>query len=262
MSFLSQFFNINFYNKFIKLSFKNLKYFIFVQVFLFCVSLPILTNWGLPFSWLSLLGNLFFTPFLVIYLCLSFFIFFAQILGLPNIYLINILEFLTSFWLFIISHANSGVIFYLPKLFCINILIFLILVFAIVSLNKFNIKNKILLLLGVILINIFIIKNYYLNNNFIAIVSCGNKKLLLLKIKNKNILIDNKALSRCRDIEQWVRFVLINTLSAETGRPVVDLLVILNPTESSIKKGDLLNKLGHVKSVKYINKKFDKQVNS
>lgn len=240
--------------KIFKQIYSYLIYFIFVQLFLFCISLPILTNWGLSFSMLNILGNLLFTPLLTIQLCLSFFIFFTEILNLPNFFLINLLEYITKFWLFIMEKADSFAIFYIPKISWQYSVFFILVAFGILVM-RWNIKYKILFLLIIIILTITTIKISTSNNIFITKITCSNRELLLVKIRDKNILLDNTVLSRCKNIEQWSYYTLKSELNILTGRPIIDMLIVLNPTKASLKKSALLLDLGYVKKIEIISDK-------
>ena len=68
------------------------------QLIVTLASIPILVGWGLQISLMSFIGNLIFTPILTIFLILSSIIFFTELLGLPNSFVIKILEITTNFW--------------------------------------------------------------------------------------------------------------------------------------------------------------------
>ena len=84
-------------------------FFVFTQAQLFIslISLPVLIAWGLPFSLLTIVGNLIFTPFLSLFLLCSSFIFFLEILHLPNIYLVWLLEYLTHIWVIFLNYGSK-----------------------------------------------------------------------------------------------------------------------------------------------------------
>lgn len=109
----------------------RLLHFLHLQLFLSLISLPILIAWGLPFSWLTFVGNLIFTPFLTLFLLVSSLIFFAHLVSIPCGFLVSILEKITSWWIFLMQWSDRHWLmgFARPSLmvlFCIPVIAVLI----------------------------------------------------------------------------------------------------------------------------------------
>ena len=74
-------------------------YYLITQNLIAIAILPIYSSWGIPFHFLSILGNLVFTPFLACYLFLSFLIFIGICFRYTSFSLIFILKKITTIWL-------------------------------------------------------------------------------------------------------------------------------------------------------------------
>lgn len=79
-----------------------------VQLLTSALSLPVLIAWGLPISLMSIVGNLFATPFLMGNLMLSSLIFLTELMHLPNFFLYNTTEWVTCIWHYLLSLGNDA----------------------------------------------------------------------------------------------------------------------------------------------------------
>ncbi len=102
-------------SKFIAKITKKISQAVFIQAVLAVVSTPLLIAWGLPIALLGLIGNLIFTPFLLIFLALTIIITVCELLNLPDQLIITALEQLTSFWLKLTHWAPKNSLIGLPK---------------------------------------------------------------------------------------------------------------------------------------------------
>lgn len=87
-----------------------------LQLFLTLFYLPILLWWNLPISVMSILGNIIFTPFLIIFLALSVAVFFTELLHIPNSLIIYLLEKETYLWVKIINLGSPNWLIHFPHL--------------------------------------------------------------------------------------------------------------------------------------------------
>ena len=87
---------------------------IYLQIFMMLIAWPILLCWGIPLSLLSPLGNLIFSPFLICFLVISTLIFLCELLTIPNLWLIVILEKLSIFWSIAAQYGTNQALLTLP----------------------------------------------------------------------------------------------------------------------------------------------------
>jgi len=82
--------------------------FTLTQLALTLVSIPILASWGLGCSVMTFVGNLVFTPILIVFLMLSSLLLFSQLLGIPNSWLAWMLDHLTAWWHVLLSKGSTS----------------------------------------------------------------------------------------------------------------------------------------------------------
>ncbi len=75
------------------------------------VSLPFLVYWGLPLSVMSIVGNLAFTPLLIVFLLLSSLVFFTEVFGIPNGALVSCLDGTGHIWHALLHWGRSEWLF-------------------------------------------------------------------------------------------------------------------------------------------------------
>jgi hypothetical protein len=73
-----------------------------------------LVAWQMPIAPLSLLGNIIFVPFLVIFLVLASILFFTQLYCLPNAWIAYCLNKVTDWWLTILSLPSGNHVITVP----------------------------------------------------------------------------------------------------------------------------------------------------
>jgi hypothetical protein len=79
-----------------------------MQLIITVVAVPILIGWGLGYSVMSLVGNLIFTPFLVIFLMLSSLMLFAHLLGIPHDFLTMFVNKVTMLWSWLLQQGSPS----------------------------------------------------------------------------------------------------------------------------------------------------------
>lgn len=122
----------------------------FIQAVLTVVSTPLLIAWGLPIALLGPIGNLIFTPFLLLFLALTIIITACELLNLPDQLIITALELLTNLWLKLTNWGPKNSLVGLPKstLFFFS-LVTIVTIFLALLTNKSQFKK---ILVGSILI--------------------------------------------------------------------------------------------------------------
>lgn len=211
---------------------KYLTNFVQSQLIVTLVSIPILVGWGLQISVMTLIGNLIFAPILTIFLILSSLVFFTELLGIPNLFVIKMLEFVTIFWDIILSLGKKKWLwgFCKPKtffLFLIPIIAFLILLFI----KTKSSKTKFLSLLGFCCLSIFclsIIPNFFAKHS--ASNSFYNNKLIINFDAGKKItLIDNGFFNTKSSSEKTINYELKQYLVKNIGKAELQNVVLLKP---------------------------------
>ena len=153
----------------------------------FIFSLPIVINTNFSINLLSVITNILFIPIV------SFIIFPLSILTFIFPFLDNILYFITSIFNNIVSYCNN--INFLNFSFS-KLPLFLIIIYYIIILNP-KTRNFVL-----ILIILFYFYNYYIFNPEIYYIDVGQGDSTLIRINNKNILIDTGG-KTTYEKEEW-----------------------------------------------------------
>ena len=211
---------------------KYLTNFVQSQLIVTLVSIPILVGWGLQISVMTFIGNLIFAPILTIFLILSSIVFFTELLEIPNLFVIKILEFITIFWDIILSLGKKEWLWGFCKpttffLFLIPIMAFLILLFI----KTKSSKIKFLSMLGFCCISIFclsVIPKLFHKQPESSTFYDG--KLTINFDADKNItLIDNGFFNTKSSPEKTINYELKQYLVKNIGKTEMQNVILLKP---------------------------------
>lgn len=233
---------------------KSIKWFIdFIQIqtFLSLVSLPVLVAWGIPFSALTFLGNLLFTPFLTLFLLCSSCIFFLELLTLPNTFLIGLLEYLTKFWLWSLSCGSNIWMFALSEHFFIFTLITSLIGCFIIFSHHLHTTPKTIFLCITLCIP-FIIQHYYKPNTKYNLMN-KKKNCTFIPTKNGLILHDYGAFKQSLRPEQWIDYTFIPTLIKKYGLLSLEKIYLHTPSKRTLQALIRLQEHLTIKKIYFMN---------
>jgi hypothetical protein len=231
---------------------KSVRYlarFLQVQLFLSLVSLPILVSWGLPLSMMTAVGNFLFSPFLALFLLCSSLIFFTELLGIPNSWLIIVLEKVTTLWSTCLSWGSKSwlVGFYKPSLIFLLLITFVaFLIMQHKKLGKLYPSIACLSLLLCVTTSYLVYSRPRLN---LFHVACGKHQVMVMTKQNKVVIKDNGAFSKKLSPDSWVQFTLLPELTKRTGKTTVCQVVVTNPNTLTFQALTSLCKHAQVKSI-------------
>lgn len=199
--------------------------FVQVQFFLSLISLPILIAWGLPFSIMTMIGNLVFAPFLTVFLLCSSLVFFTEILHIPNSVCIWLLEKTTSFWLWCLQWGSKHWMIG----FKISVLPFSILaaILALIILQhtRWGKKNS-SALLYTLLFCFILLTNTLLSSPTKTTITCNKKTVAVFYKNGKLIIVDNGGLGEKINPTSWISYTFLNTLTKTFGTVYVDTVYV------------------------------------
>ena len=89
--------------------------FTLTQLIATIVALPILVSWGLGISMMTCVGNLIFAPLLSLFLFTSSLMFFTELVGIPNMFLASLLEWLAAAWHTMLELGSNDWIIHFSK---------------------------------------------------------------------------------------------------------------------------------------------------
>lgn len=204
--------------------------FIQLQLFITLFSLPILIMWGLPFSLLSPLGNLIFSPLLTIFLFFSSLIFFTELCGIPNSWCIYCLDNIISWWLtcmhadsktWLIGFAKPSVVF----LSCVTILTISIMLYK----KTYGIYTSIACFLALFLGVSLYLHSLSTPRHFYNKLPCNRGEIHTLYLDKKLIIIDPGFIGQRLSAASWIQYTLIPYIIQLTGKTSIDHLILLQP---------------------------------
>jgi hypothetical protein len=205
--------------------------FLQIQLFITLFSMPILLAWGLPISLLSPVGNMVSGPFLMAFLLLSSFVFFTELLHIPNDWIIWLLEKTTTYWLKFLQSASLHRWTYgfaqpptwlLIACICITILI------------MYHRKTRALYTSIACFLSLFSILSAYsylaaTTPSGITTLPCNRGELTFIHNAGNMIIIDPGVLGQRISAPSWAQYTLMPHIIKTTGKMTIDHLILLKP---------------------------------
>lgn len=215
--------------------FKNSYYWILnliqIQFFLSLISLPILIAWGLPFSSLTMLGNILFAPFLTCFLLSSSLVFFTELLQIPNSICIWLLEQVTRFWLWCLTWGSKWWIIGFTYLMLPISFITALIALIILQHPEWG-KKDTSAFLYTFLFCLLLIINKMLHGPKQAIVTCNKETVVVENNNGSLILTDKGGLGEKLNPASWIQYTFMSELTKQFGTTTIKNIVI-NPNKIS-----------------------------
>lgn len=205
-------------------------YFVLLQLFITAISLPILIWWGLPISLVTPFGNLLFGPLLTLFLFVSSFIFFTELIQLPNGILISLLEKLADFWHILASFGSKTFLISFVKPPAWFIVTLPIAAFLIMQSKQLHTPvRSIFCFIFVITLYCLALKNWYGPPPIINSIPCNGKELHIMRLHKDLIVIDPGSLGSRISGVSWASYTFLQELSQRYGTQTIDHLIALQP---------------------------------
>jgi len=186
----------------------------------------------MPFSLLSVIGNCLFSPFLTIFLTVSFLIFFFQILHLPYGFLARTLELVSSCWLWCMNtqHASWYMLGFITTSWWILILIPLLALIILHTKYLHSPHSQSISLATILCIIIAFLYWPRLNNPTMLTINGPQGNLTVLLHKKETVLIDPGYLGSPKMSASWCQYTLARELISQTGTTHIDTVICLQPS--------------------------------
>ncbi len=208
---------------------QRIQKFIFIQLFLTLISLPVLICWGFPLSLASPLANFIFGPVLSLFLLLSSLIFFCELFWIPNGWLIALLQQLTSCWLAILNLGTRSWLLGINKPPIWIFITLLIATTAVIHAKKIKtIPQKSIALLILLFSSCGIIRLYAPLDDHIEIPFADNT-ISIIRDEGKIIVFDPGVLGKRQSAQSWVQYTLLSELNKRYGTAHIDHLILSRP---------------------------------
>lgn len=213
------------------------------------VALPILVSWGLGVSMMTFVGNLIFAPLLSLFLFTSSLMFFTELVGIPNMFLVSLLEWIAAAWHNILSLGSNDWILHFSKPHQ-GALVFIPIITFLVIRKKSKTKAPILILSLILALVLGGLKIYQNVTKLNALTVQVNDKLEIRR-DSKGIvtLTDRGFLNSRQSIQKYLEFELQQQLVTNFGRNTVDYIELLKPGGSSFEAATELCKKGNVREI-------------
>lgn len=204
-------------NKFI-LTTKSWFYsFMHVQLFLSLASLPVLVAWGLPFSLMTVLGNFIFTPFLTFFLLISTFIFFSELLHIPNDFLIYALEKLYALWMYLLEYGSTAWLYGIDQWGLITGCLCTLIACILLHHKQWGREKNSWKVLSFLLLTPFLyqkVRSFFPQKSHIF---CIKKTALITSDKGIVSVIDYGALGEKKSAGTWIQYTFLAEILKQYG---------------------------------------------
>lgn len=205
---------------------------LFIQAVLTVVSTPLLIAWGLPIAILGPIGNLIFTPFLLIFLALTIIITLCELLNLPDQLVITALEQFTNFWLKLTAWGPKNSLIGLPKtalLFFSLIALGTVLLMLVTTKPQF--KKVLVASIVIMFLGGYFFK-YFPNTQTQELVITHQKYSLQVTYKNQQIYLTDQTrlLAHVYHPVAWCEHTLKPMLIKNFGDAPIAELTLIKPT--------------------------------
>lgn len=204
--------------------------FLYVQLFITLISLPILVAWGMPFSLLTFVGNLVFNQVLLLFLLLSSVIFFGHILQVPTGWAVYLLEKITSWWLWFMDQVGNEWLVALPAPPWYILIAMGLSALAVCHLRSIRSALKGAAVLSILFGLIFIsIRLLYIPKNSLEHVAFQNKQVPILNVGGSIIVIDPGIIGSRICAKSWCEYTLTKALAQKMGASTIDHFIVMQP---------------------------------
>lgn len=205
-------------------------YFVLLQLFITAISLPILIWWGLPISIATTFGNLLFGPLLTIFLLISSFLFFTEIVQLPNGIFIYALEKVSDLWHWLASLGSKSFLISFTKPPLWFIVLLPIAAFLIIQLRFTHPPLRSIFFFALaISLYCFALKSFYGPRAVLDSIPCNGKSVHVLRTHGDLILIDPGVIGSRISAVSWASYNFLAELSQRYGTQTIDHCIILQP---------------------------------
>lgn len=200
---------------------------IYLQLFISFISLPFLIAWGLPISLLTPISTLIFGPFLTCFLLISSFIFFLELLYLPNGIFIWCLEQITTIWLACLNLEQKAWLIGFIKPPMIILLLLPLIALAVIHNKKITALPMRTLLLALFLVTTCAaLKLFPYSPNITTTIPCNNGAVSLINFGNSFVVIDPGFIAARPSYESFISYTLVPEIIQKTGCLHIDHLVM------------------------------------
>lgn len=233
-------------------SFKNyLIRFSLTQLFLTVGAMPILIGWGLGTSVMSLVGNLIFTPVLIVFILLSSLLLFTELCGIPNAYIACLINTITHWWEYALSFGSSKWMIECARPPTWVLLAFLLALVFFVHHPKVNSVRRRFITFGTLLVLLYgVCWGYQRMFQSHSHVRQFDEKLYVIPLVDRSIIVvDNGFFARKKSIEKAIEFEFKPWIVKQFGNVAIKEFRVNNISAGSLMAAHHACTLWNVKEV-------------
>ena len=225
--------------------------FIQTQLIVTLVAIPLLVGWGLGFSLMTFVGNLIFTPLLMLTIMLSSLLFFTQLLTIPNEWLVSLFSLTTHTWDNILQWGNKNwmIVFAHPGI--IPLALIPIITFLLLKHRSINTQAKRIAGMSVLLVLTYAgLWLYQKQTNIYCAKEFKSHGFSVFLVDQNHIkFVDHTFFNTKASVDKTVEFELKQTLVKHFGNRMIKELVLANPGQRSFAGAQQLCRHFTVKTV-------------
>ena len=239
--------------------------FLKVQLALTLTSLPILVSWGLPISFMTVVGNFIFVPVLTVFLIISSLLFFTELVHMPNGILVVLLSHTTTVWEWMLSFGRKE--WLIPIAQPNTVTGYALLAVLILFLLRFLLRVTVRFFTFVVIVSLLVagvgqyVHQRAQEKSYIRVVPGSREKLAILRNMDHSLTIsDDGFFNRKQSPDKYVSFELKPYIIKKYGTMAIDTITLKKPKQGSFKAALELCDTFTVKKVKmaYFNHELSK----
>lgn len=206
-----------------------LLHFLYLQLFVTLISLPVLIAWGIPLSLASVVGNLFFTPFLMALLLCASLLFFFNLIGISATGLGWLLGHLTQLWLHVLSYGSPSWLIGFKKPSLLTLVGIIVITLALVHLRRIKTVGQGVVVLLIWLVLVIGFLKIDTQKPFSYTVEYKNKHVHVVSAHGSTlVIIPEIAFYPLKSVPQWIEYTLLPEMFKKSGHCTIDCLVIVH----------------------------------
>ncbi len=238
----------------------NFLFFLELQLLISIVILPIVMTWGLPCSVMSIIGNLIFTQFLTVFICIAAVLFVTDLLGIANSYVACALEWTTQAWHYVLSfgspHWLIGFSTWLLPISYVCAVGGCLIYYK--KIERQSHRIALLTCLYLLIPTIAALSHQHTCKQ--VTVLQGTQKMHIIALHGNMYAFDCGALSARPSSQSWIEYTLAPTMIQALGATHIDVLVISTTNSRTDVAVQALTQHIPTKKVIYINHRSAKQL--
>lgn len=202
--------------------------FLYIQLFVTLISLPILIAWGIPLSLASWVGNMVFAPFLSALLLCASLMFFLPFFGIPCAWIGFLLDWITKSWIAVLSYGSHSFLVGFTKPSLLMLLLIIAITLALVHHRRVKSiqQGGVVLFIWLVMVICFLKVEKCPGHHFSV-----NYKHKALQAARHNghttIVVPPLSWYPSESLPQWIEYTLIPELYKNTGVSTIDCLIIV-----------------------------------